>query len=122
MTTSERPTALTRNWYDDHEVDDGDLRMKTRLFTYAMDEGLVAGSTTNVVFTLKQPASVVWPILKDSNLWQNDAEHFYSKAFGDCEEGEKVYLEERGQSQDAEPTREWYEVVRVVPEYLIVKR
>jgi hypothetical protein len=122
MSVSERPTALARNWYDDHEIEDGDLRLKTRLFTYATDEGLVAGSTTNVVFTLNQPASVVWPIFKDTNLWQNNADHFYSKAAGDCEDGEKYYLEERGQSEDGEQAREWYEVVRILPEYLMVKR
>jgi hypothetical protein len=117
MTTPDRPTALARNWYDGQEIEDGDLRIKLRLFTYATDKGLVAGATTNVVFTLKQPVRVAWPILKDFNLWQNDADHFYSKAAGDCEPGEKFYLEERGQTQGAETDREWYEMISIVPEY-----
>jgi hypothetical protein len=120
MTTSDSPITSARNYYDVHESEDGDLRMKTRLFTYATDKGLVAGSSTNVMFTVKHPASVVWPILKDFNLWQNDADHFYSKAVGDCENGERFFLEEREQSQDSETEKEWYEVLGVVPEYLFV--
>jgi hypothetical protein len=120
MTTPDKPGFLKRRYYDGDVVEEEGVKIDTKLFTCETAKGLVAGSVTSVVLAFAEPASIVWSIYEDFNLWSNDSEHFYSKSFGDCEPGETVYLEERAQSQGGATEREWYEVIRVLPGHLFV--
>jgi hypothetical protein len=93
---------------------EGDLHLNRQFFTYEIDAGLVAGSLLSVMFTIERPARDVWPYFKDFNLWQSQLSHFYSGVLGDLE-GEEFFL-----TLD-KSKRGWrYEVLRVIPEHLLV--
>ena len=81
-------------------------------FAYKSERGLVTGTVTSVIFSVDQPVGVVWPIFKDFNRWQNCYRHYYSGVIGDLEGG-TFRLTEGTFFAD-------YNVVRVVPPYLIV--
>jgi hypothetical protein len=108
-------TADSFKWIDDYVDINGGDRMQSRFFTYRADVGVVAGKTMSVTFTVDRPARDVWPYLKDFNLWQNAAEYYYSGVVGDLE-GHTFRLS--SDPNDNGPHQ--YEVVRVIPEYLIV--
>lgn len=96
--------------------DGGDERIRQRYFTYQTDKGLVAGVSVNVLFTLQRPARVVWPIISDFNVWQNlGTAHSYSGILRELE-GKSFGLHVG--PNDRRP--HYYEVVKVIPEYLIV--
>ena len=93
---------------------EGDVSLNRQFFTYEIDAGLVAGSLLSVMFTIERPAKDVWPYFKDFNLWQSQLSHFYSGVVGDLE-GEEFFL-------TLDPTKRGYryEVLRVIPEHLLV--
>jgi hypothetical protein len=105
---------------------EGDVDIRLRYFTYETKEGLVAGCDMNVMFTIDRPAKDVWPVLQDSNLWQNADGYYYSGAKGDLYSSEELDLGAETfhitVKQDGEPdlVAGPYRVLRVVPERLIV--
>jgi hypothetical protein len=113
-------TVLTPKYYEGLADVSGDARQHRRYFTYKTDAGLVAGTATSVMFTIDRPSEEVWRYFKDFNLWQNSYHHYYSGVVGDLEGG-TVRLTVGSDLSD--PNRPWgeYQVVRVIPRYLIVK-
>jgi hypothetical protein len=108
-------TVLAPNYYEGPAEILGDVRLHQRYFTYKTDAGWVAGKTFNVMFTIERPAKDVWPRLKDFNPWQNSYGHYYSGVVGDLE-GKQFCISDKPN----EPGPYQYEVVRVIPEQLIV--
>jgi hypothetical protein len=96
----------------DHQ---GDVYLQAKYFTCRSDIGMVAGCDFNVMFTIDRPARVVWPYIQDFNLWQNSYGHYYSGAFGDLE-GKTCRIS----AKPNDPGLHQYQVLRVIPEYLIV--
>jgi hypothetical protein len=92
---------------------------RRRYFTYKADAGLMTGTTTSVMFTIDRSAREIWPYFKDFNLWQNSYHHYYSKVIGDVE-GETVHLVIGSDPNDPNRLSGDYQVLRVIPEYLIV--
>jgi hypothetical protein len=92
----------------------GDVRLKNRLYTYRTNIGLVVGTATTVMFTLDHPVKDVWPYFKDFNLWQPN--HYYTGVVGDME-GKSLGI---GDFPDTSNVVHVYQVVRVIPEHLIV--
>lgn len=107
-------TAQDRNYYEGTVDINGDERIHSRYYTYRRGERLIAGVATSVMFTLDRPAKDVWPVLKDFNLW-NRGHHHYSGVVGDLE-GRTFRLSD----QPDEPGPHYFEVVKVIPEYLII--
>jgi hypothetical protein len=102
-----------------HEAIDethGDVRLHTRLFTLRNELGLVVGNRTSVTFTIDAPAAAVWPFAGDWNTWQAPFNHHYSGVLADLE-GQTFALTDT--PDDAEHPAA-YEVLKVMPEYLIV--
>jgi hypothetical protein len=95
--------------------DHGDVYLNRQYFTYVDANGYVAGSLLSILFTVNAPASAVWPVFQDFNLWQNSYEHYYSSAVGDLEGG-KVRLSLKRDDPDGTE----YDVTRVIPEHAIV--
>src|SRR6266516_5614783 len=113
---SPRDGTVDATYYEGHAHADGDERMNIRYYTYRTDAGLVAGATTSVMFTVDRPARDVWPYLKDFNLWQSAYDHYYSGVVGDLEG-----LSVGGSDKPIDSPGELpYEVIRAIPEYLIV--
>ena len=143
--TADRPavgsaaSASSRTFYEGPSDVQGDVHLRIRYFTYQTAEGLVAGRNTNEMFTIDRPAKSVWPYLKDFNLWQNAYGFYYSGVVGDLE-GRSFQISsrlKRSESSDEdrfeslvsakidpnEPLQQSpfkYDVLRVVPEHLIV--
>jgi hypothetical protein len=95
----------------------GDICLRTQLYTYRMGDKIVAGETLSVMFSIDRPAKDVWPHLKDFNLWQNAYGHYYTGVVGDLE-GKPFRIG----SKPADPSAYYpngYEVVRAIPEQLI---
>lgn len=118
MTGNESPpagTALAPNFYDGPVDIQDDVCLHQRYFSYKVDSGWVAGKTFNVTFTIDRLPREVWPRLKDFNPWQNSYGHFYSGVVGDLEGGTFLL---GSKPDDADATL--YNVVRVIPEHLIV--
>jgi hypothetical protein len=110
-------TELAPTFYEGPADVDGDVQMHQRYYTYRSPEGLVAGKTASVMFTVDRPARDVWPFLKDFNLWQNAYDHFYSGVAGDLE-GQRMSLSlQAGPFKGREMA---YDVIRTIPEHLIV--
>jgi hypothetical protein len=106
------------------ELDGGCLR--TRLFTYRTDAGVVAGAIWNVWFTLNRPARAVWPVIKDWNPWMNPYGYYWPGVVGDLYSREERDLERRtfpitikGSPGEAQEFTQ-YQLLRVIPEHLIV--
>jgi hypothetical protein len=93
-----------------------DVRLNGRYYTYVRDVGLVAGVTLSVMCVVDRPVREVWPVYKDHNLWQNSYDYYYSGVVGDLE-GQTFTL---GGSPTEPTSNPPYEVLRVVPEYLVV--
>ncbi len=108
--------AVTRRYHDGPADAIGDVRVRGRFFTQETESGLIAGATWNVMFVIDRPVKDVWPVFKDFNAWQNSFGHYYSGVVGDLE-GRTFAL---GTADDLGPPR--YEVLKVIPEYLIVIR
>ncbi len=94
---------------------DGDVQLRRRYFTYDTDDGLVVGTALNVAFVIDYPVAKVWPYFKDFNLWQNPHSHYYSGVLGDLE-GRTFRISVKPD----ESGPHYYEVLRVIPEHLIV--
>ena len=92
-----------------------DVWLHAKYFTYRNDVGLVAGCDFNVMFTIDCLASHLWPKIKDFNLWQNAHDHYYSGVVGDLE-GRTFRISVRPN----DPGPHQYQVLRVIPENLIV--
>ncbi|MEP7242922.1 MAG: hypothetical protein ABI885_04475 [Gammaproteobacteria bacterium] len=107
-------SASARTYYEGPADINCDERVHQRYFTYHTDQGLVAGVDCSVMFTIDRQARDVWPYLKDFNLWQNEHRHYYSGVLGDLE-GRTFRLSDK--PNDAGP--HYYEVLKVIPEYLI---
>lgn len=105
--------AVTRYYSFDHSF--GDVVYNRTVFSYTLDGEAVAGYVADVQFTIEQPAAVVWLVMRDFNLWQNEFGHFYSRAFGDSPR-EMVAISDR---TDGEP-QNFYIVEHIIPEHLIV--
>jgi hypothetical protein len=108
-------TATPRTYYDGPEDVNGDEKIRARYFSAQTAEGLLVGDTYSVLFTVDRPAKEVWRVLKDFNLWQNEHQHYYSGVLGDME-GQTFRL----CTKPGEPGPHYYEVVKVIPEYLLV--
>ena len=106
-------SAQCPNYHEGPVHSRGDVHLHARYFTYQTDAGLVAGDNFSVMFTLERSAKEVWPYFKDFNRWQKD--HYYSGVAGDLE-GKPLRLS----SQPNEPGPHQYQVLRVIPEHLIV--
>jgi hypothetical protein len=109
------PMEGTTRYYDGPADVNGDVCLHQRYFTYRTDAGLVAGKNFNVMFTIKRPAKEAWPHFKDFNRWQNAANHYYSGVVGDLE-GQTFRISLK--PTDFGPHQ--YQVLRVIPEYMIV--
>jgi hypothetical protein len=92
---------------------DGDLRQHGRYYSYLNEHGLAVGVTLSVMCVIDAPVTDVWPYYKDFNSWQSSYDHHYSGVVGDLE-GQPFNL----RIGDFEPID--YQVIRVIPEYLIV--
>jgi hypothetical protein len=118
-------TARRPRYYDGPVFSEGDVDIRLRYFTYQTDDGLVGGCDMNVMFTVDRPTADVWPILQDSNLWQN-ADGYYSGAKADLYSSEQLDLGTKTfhitVKQEGEPdlVAGPYQVLRVIPERLIV--
>jgi hypothetical protein len=97
----------------------GDSCQHRKYFTYNTDAGFVVGTTTSVMCTIDRRARDVWPYFKDFNLWQNSYHHYYSGVVGDLE-GRTVRLAVGSNLDDPRRPSGEYNVIRVIPEYLIV--
>jgi hypothetical protein len=95
---------------------DGEDRLRGQYYAYRSELGLVAGMLLSVAFTIDAPRAAVWPYLKDFNLWMNAAGYYYSGVVGDLE-GRSFRA---GAAPDDFDGPHRYDVVRVIPEYLIV--
>ena len=93
---------------------DNEVYLHERLYTYEASDGLVAGWVMNVMFTIDRAAHQVWPYFKNFNLWQ--PHHQYSGVIGDLE-GKTYTLR---MSADAPEPSHKREVIRVIPEHVIV--
>jgi hypothetical protein len=93
----------------------GDLRLTRRFYLYPTPDGLVSGTTFNVRCTIDRLPREVWPVFKDLNLWQS-SHHRYSGVVGDLE-GKTFRISSR---PDFEKWLSTYDVVRVIPEHLMV--
>jgi hypothetical protein len=95
---------------------DGEDRLHTTYFTYRHDAGLVGGARMTVHFTVDGTRQEVWPVVKDFNAWQNSEGYYYSGVVGD--------LEGKGFRLGTDPNElegpDTYEVLKVLPEYIIV--
>jgi len=108
-------TVPARTYYEGPADFNGDERIHARYFAYQTDAGLVVGDTYSIMFTIDRPAKDVWRYLKDFNLWQNEHNHYYSGVLGDLE-GKTFRLS----NKPDDPGPHYYEVLKVIPEYLIV--
>ena len=108
-------TALAPAYYEGPVDRQDDVCLHQRYFSYQVDSGWVTGKTFNVMFTIDRPAREVWPHLKDFNPWQNTYGHYYSGVVGDLEGGTFLLG-----SKPGDPEATLYNVVRVIPEHLIV--
>jgi len=106
-------TLSAPRYYEGESEIIGDVRINNKLYTYRTELGLVIGSTASVMFVLDQPAKEVWPYFKDFNLWQPN--HYYTGVVGDME-GKSFGI---GDYPDISNVAHIYQVVRVIPEYLI---
>jgi hypothetical protein len=97
------------------EVHD-DVRLHGRAFTYVGHAGLVAGNTLSVMFVIDRPVRDVWPFFVDHNPWQNSSDHYYSAAVGEREGQQFTISSAPGAPSKLPP----YEILRIVPEFLIV--
>lgn len=104
-----------RRYYEGPADINDDEFIRARYFTYQTEEGLVAGDVYSVMFTIDRPAKDVWKYMKDFNLWQNEHQHYYSGVIGDLE-GKTFRLS----SKPDDDGPHYYEVLKVIPEYLIV--
>jgi hypothetical protein len=119
-------TVDAPTFHEGPSVDDGDVHLRQRLFTYETADGLVAGQDISVSFTLDRGAGDVWPFVRDFNLWQNAYGYFYSGNLGQLYGDETLQLG-TGTFRitvrlpgDPEWTTGDYVVLRVIPEHLIV--
>lgn len=108
-------SELDRTYFEGPCDVNGDEQIHARYYAEQADEGLVVGDCYSVMFTIDRPSKDVWKYLKDFNLWQNEHNHYYSGVVGDLE-GRTFRLS----SKPNEPGPHYYEVVKVIPEYLIV--
>ncbi len=92
-----------------------DVQINRQYFSYITDTAVVAGSLLSIMFSFDAPAEAVWPCFKDFNLWQNSYGYYYSGVVGELE-GQRFSL---AFEQDG-PAKAVYEVLRVIPEHLIV--
>jgi hypothetical protein len=97
----------------DETIDD--FRISGKCYSFDTDEGLVAGATTSLTCVIHRPAREVWPYFKDHTLWQDAYHHYYSGVLGDIE-GQSFAISVKPN----EFGRDRYEVVRVIPEHLII--
>lgn len=102
-------------YHEGKEDSDADVSIRTRYFTIETEEGVEAGASINVMFTIDRPAREVWPYFKDWNLWMNDYGHYWSGVVGDLEGGTFSVGSAKGEYG---PNR--YNVIRAIPEHLLV--
>lgn len=109
-------TEPGRTYHEGPTHINGDEKINDRYFTFRTEAGrLAAGVIGNVMFTIDRPAKEVWPVLKDFNRWQREHKHEYSGVIGDLE-GKAFHLK----IDASQPGPYSYEIVKVIPEYLIV--
>src|SRR5262249_29731254 len=108
-------TVPGRTYYEGPSDVNADERIHARYFTYKTKDALVAGDCYCIMFTIDRPAKEVWRYLRDFNLWQNEHHHYYSGVIGDLE-GQTFRLSDKPN----DPGPHYYEVLKVIPEYLIV--
>ena len=82
MATETAGTVLAPRWYESFADVNGDECVHSKLYSYVEDGQLTVGTTKSVMFTVDRPASEVWPVLKDFNLWQAEYGHHYSGVVG----------------------------------------
>jgi hypothetical protein len=110
----ESATAQAPHYVETLAYEDGDVRLRRRMFTYRDSGAVVAGTVFRVKFALDADPTTVWPYFKDFNRWQDPYNHYYSGVVGDLE-GETFRLSDRPDN----PGPHYYKVIKVVPEHLI---
>lgn len=108
-------TVPERTYYEGPTDINHDEKICARYFTYKTELGLAAGDCYCIMFTIDRSAKEVWRYLRDFNLWQNEHNHYYSGVLGDLE-GKTFSISNRRD----DPGPHYYEVLKVIPEYLIV--
>lgn len=109
--------AQSPRFYDGPSYSKDDVRMNYQYYTYPTDSGLVSAGVLSVMFTIDRPAKAIWPIFRDFNLWQNAYGYFYSGVIGDLEG--KTFTLGLGE-HDQHGAKRSYEVIRVIPQHLMV--
>lgn len=121
VNTRSAGTHLVPVFHDGPVHINDDVRLHVRYFTYQTEAGLVSGADFSVMFTIDRPAKDIWRYLKDWNSWMNPYGYYWSGVIGDLQ-GQVVRLSIK--SAPDEPPKlhpNIYEVLRAIPEHLIVK-
>ena len=108
-------TVQDRTYYEGPcEIYDGE-RHHARYFSYPTNAGLVVGDCYSVAFTVDRPAKEVWRYLRDLNLWQSEHQNYFSGVLGDLE-GKTFRMSDKPN----DPGPHYYEMLKVIPEYLMI--
>jgi hypothetical protein len=108
-------TPAGREYYEGPADVHGDERLHARYFVHKTAQGLIVGDCYCIMFTIDRPAKEVWRYFRDFNLWQNEHKHYYSGVLADLEG--KTF---RISTKPNDPGPHYHEVLKVVPEYLLV--
>ena len=111
-------TAVPRTYYEGFSDINTDEKIHQHYFTAPSESGLVAGVSASVMFTVDKPARDVWPIISDFNIWQREFDHVYSGVLAQLE-GKTFSLGIKRAPTDP-PRPHYYEMVKVIPEHLLV--
>lgn len=119
-----RATVRAPNFFEGLAQQDNDVCLHQRHYTYKTESGLVSGCVFSVMFTVERPVKDVWPYFRDFNRWQNAYGLFYSDVVADLYSEEDLGLGHGilriARGADAPPHPYHYEVLRVIPEHLIL--
>jgi hypothetical protein len=119
-------TLHAPHYLEAHKDQNDDVHLRTRLFTYDTDSGIVAGGVWNIVCTIDRPVKQVWPFFKDFNLWMNSYGYYWPGVLGDMYTSEERDVDRKTFpitiKKPNEPPREvnLYQLVNVIPEHMIV--
>jgi uncharacterized protein YndB with AHSA1/START domain len=124
--TTGQGTLRSPHYFDGPVDSQGDEKLRTRLFAYHTDAGVVAGGVWSVIFTIDRPAKQIWPYFKDFNLWMNSYGYYWPGVMGDMYTREERDFE-KGTfritvKKPNETAQEFnhYQLLSVIPEHLIV--
>lgn len=129
LATAQAPSALpdgnvqSPNYHECCPADDqNDVSLRTRIFTYKTDRGIVSGAIWSVIITIDRPAKQVWPYIKNWNLWMSP--FHWPGVVGDLYKREERDFEKgtfRLTLPGTPPIEvNHYQLLSVIPEHLIV--